>query len=231
MGVGPQLAIPKKSPRVALVGLEPAAEGVLRDCFKQFGIEAIPAGDDIIGRLTREKFEAIVLRLAPETEAVLEAARNSASNRKIVIYGIAGSAQEALRYSKYGINAVLDPKLERQATWRILRATHLLVVNEFRRYIRVPLCTEVKLASLAKTFKAATLEISGGGMSAKSPEKVAMGQSFDITFDLPNNKKVSVRAEVCWIHPSDDSFGMRYDFSDDRRLAVKAWIDDYLEIR
>jgi hypothetical protein len=231
MGIGPRLAIPKKSPRVALVQLEPASEQVLRDCFKNFGIEAVGVGDDVIARFSREKFEAIVVQLASEAEPVLEAVRNSASNRKIVIYGIAGSAQEALRYSRYGINAVLDPKLERQGTMRILRATHLLVVNEFRRYIRVPICTEVKLSSLAKTFKAATLEISGGGMSAKGSQKVAMGQGFDITFDLPNKAKVSVRAEVCWIHPSEDSFGMRFDISDDRRLAVKAWIDDYLEIR
>lgn len=231
MGLGPRLAIPKKAPRVALVQLEPAHENILRDSFKQFGIEVTPAGEDIIERFAREKFEAIVVRLAAEAVPVLEAVRNSPSNRKIVVYGIAGSAQEALRYSKYGINAVLDPKMERQATMRILRATHLLVVNELRRYIRVPICTEVKVATLGKVFKAASLEVSGGGLSVKAQQQVALGQSFDISFDLPNNQKVSVRAEVCWIHPSDESFGMRYDVSDDRRLAVKAWIDDYLEIR
>jgi hypothetical protein len=231
MGIGPRLAIPKHAPRVGLVQLDGASENLLRDYFKQFGIEAVSAGEDAVDRLAREKFEAIVVKLTPEAEPILGAVRNSPSNRKIVIYGIAGSAQEALRYSRYGINAVLDPKLEKQATIRILRATHLLVVNELRRYIRIPICTEVKVASLGKSFKAATLEISGGGMSVKSSQKVAMGQGFDLSFELPTKEKVSVRAEVCWIHPSDDSFGVRFDLSDDRRLPVRAWVDDYLEIR
>lgn len=231
MGIGPRLATPKHAPRVGLVQLDSSSESLLRDFFKQFGIESVAAGDDAAERFAREKVEAIVVKLTPEAEPVLEAVRNSPSNRKIVIYGIAGSAQEALRYSRYGINAVLDPKLDRQGTLRILRATHLLVINELRRYIRIPICTEVKVATLGKVFKAATLEISGGGMSVKAPHQVALGQSFDIAFELPTKEKVSVRAEVCWIHPSDSSFGMRFDLSDERRLPVKAWVDDYLEIR
>lgn len=222
--------MPKPSPRVALVQLEPTSEKLLRDAFRQFGIDTVPVAEEPAVRLTREKFEGMVVKLAPEIEPVLDAARKSPSNHKLVIYGIAGSAQEALRYSKYGINAVLDTKLDKQNTLRILRATRLLVLNELRRYIRIPICTEVKLTALDKVLKAATLEISGGGMSVKSKDPVAMGQSFDASFELPNKQKVGVRAEVCWIQTSDESFGMRFDLSDERRAVVKQWVDDFLEI-
>ena len=74
---------------VALIGLDEAASAILRDCFKQFGIQTTSVGDDAVQRLKREKFEACVLRLhEPGAEAILEAARTSSSNRRIVVYGI-----------------------------------------------------------------------------------------------------------------------------------------------
>ena len=43
----------------------------------------------------------------------MESARTSPSNSRMVIYGLGGSAQEALRFSKYGVNAVFHEPLER----------------------------------------------------------------------------------------------------------------------
>ena len=57
-------------------------------------------------RLKKEKFEACVMSLADGAEAVMEAARSSPSNSRCIIYGVGGNAQEAMRYSKYGINAM-----------------------------------------------------------------------------------------------------------------------------
>ena len=124
---------------VALIGLEEGASAILRDCFKQFGIRTTAVGGDAIQRLKREKFEACVLRLHETgAEAILEAARTSSSNRRIVVYGICSSAQEALRFSRYGVNAILADPVERQGALRVVRATHLLVINELRRYVRIP---------------------------------------------------------------------------------------------
>ena len=110
--VTPSPTIHKKvCARVALVSLDEASVSVLHDCFRQFGIRTVVTGTEAADRLRREKFEACVVRLGDSSALrVLEAARTSASNSRIVIYGIAGSAQEALRFSKYGINAVLDPR-------------------------------------------------------------------------------------------------------------------------
>src|ERR1700675_1192610 len=116
---------------VALIGLDEAVSGTLRECFKQFGIQTTSVGGgDAIQRLKREKFEACVLRLQEAgAEAILDAARNSPSNRRIVVYGICRNAQEALRLSRYGINAILTDPVERQSALRVVRATHLLVIN------------------------------------------------------------------------------------------------------
>ena len=53
--------------------------------------------------------------------------------RHSVIYGLGGSVQDAMKFSKYGINAVFNEPLERPAALKLVRATQMLVLHEFRR--------------------------------------------------------------------------------------------------
>ena len=129
---------------------------------------------NVAGRLAKEKLEACVVRLTPQAGPVMEAARNSPSNNRMVIYGLGGSAQEAMKFSKYGINAVFHEPLERPATLKLVRATQMLVLHEFRRYVRIPIITEISLiTSDSRRFTATSKEISTGGMSVKSGEDVS----------------------------------------------------------
>lgn len=220
---------PKKAvATVALIALGAAASTILRDCFKQFGIRTTAVGDDAIQRLKREKFEACVLRLnEPGTEAILEAARTSSSNRRIVVYGICSNAQEALRFSRYGINAIITDPVERQSSLRVVRATHLLVINELRRYVRVPIVTEVTLMVQGRRHAATSQEVSAGGMSLKTQFRAAPPTAVEIEFTLPDAQHLAVGSNVCW-QRDPDMLGVRFDAGDQRRLAVKKWIDDYL---
>lgn len=213
---------------VALIGLDEAVSAVLRECFKQFGIRTASVGEDAAQRLKREKFEACVLRLQdPGAEALLEAARNSPSNRRIVVYGICGNAQDALRFSRYGINAVIPDPVERQAALRVVRATHLLVINELRRYVRIPIFTEVVITVQGRKNAATSLEISAGGMSLRTAFRAAPPTGVEVEFTLPDSQHLAVGANVCW-QREPDLLGVRFEANDKRRLAVKKWIDDYL---
>lgn len=213
---------------VALIGLDEAASGILRECFKQFGIQTTAVGDDAMQRLKREKFEACVLRLQEAgSEAILETARTSPSNRRIVVYGICRSAQEALRLSRYGINAVLAEPVERQSALRVVRATHLLVINELRRYVRIPIFTEVTLTVQGRKHEATSMEVSAGGMSLKTQFRAAPPTAVEAEFTLPDSQHLAVGANVCW-QREPDLLGVRFEAGDQRRLAVKKWIDDYL---
>lgn len=214
---------------VALVGLEEAPSSILRDCFKQFGIQTTPLEGDIAQRLQRQKFEAMALRLDDAAEALLLAARSSPSNRRVVVYGIAADPKASLRYSKYCINAILQEPLERQATLKVVRATRLLVINELRIYVRVPILLELNIDSEGRRFKAATQEVSAGGMSLNSEQKLKVGQVVDVSFTLPDGQQVKVGASVCWLRDPDLA-GIRFEATDERRLAVRRWIDDYLGI-
>jgi DNA-binding response OmpR family regulator len=214
--------------RIALVELDQATRSLLSDCFRQFGVETVTVDDEIADRLQREKYEACVLNLRPGAELLMESARTSKSNSRMIIYGLGGSAQDAMRFSKYGINAVFHVPLERQAALKLVRATHTLVLHEFRRYVRVPVITEIAVVSSDnRRFTATSQEISSGGMSMHSSEDVSVGQNVEISFALLTLPRIWVRGTISWKRAQ--SFGIRFDVSDERRTRIKDWIEAYLE--
>jgi hypothetical protein len=217
----------KAAARIALVDLNDGTRIILSECFKQFGIESVVMSANAAERLKKEKFEACVVKLGAGAQAVMEAVRTSSSNSRLVLYGLGGSAQEAMRYSKYGINAIFQEPVERSAALKLVRATNMLVLHEFRRYVRIPVVTEVQVHG-AKKFTATTLEVSSGGMSIKSAEEVGPGEAVEVSFALLTLPRIWVRANVTWRKPKH-SFGVRFDNTDERRRKLKEWIDAYLE--
>ncbi|MFY9793987.1 MAG: PilZ domain-containing protein [Candidatus Sulfotelmatobacter sp.] len=220
--------IKKASARAALVDLKESSRFLLSECFRQFGIESVLVSSSAAERLRQEKFEACVLNLGSGADKVMEAARTSPSNSRIVLYGLGGNAQEAMRYSKYGINAMFQEPLERPAALKLVRATHMLVLHEFRRYARVPIMTEVTVVSPdGHRLSASSIDVSSGGMSLKSSEDMPSGTSIEVSFSLLTLPRVCVRGVVSW--RKTKTFGVRFDATDDRRHKVKEWIDAYLE--
>jgi hypothetical protein len=218
----------KVAARAALVDLKESSRALLTECFRQFGIETIVTSAGSAERLRQEKFDACVLNLGPGAEKVMEAARTSPSNSRLVLYGLGGSAQDAMRYSKYGINAMFQEPLERPAALKLVRATHMLVLHELRRYARIPIMTEVTVVSGDNhRLAASSLEVSSGGMSLKSSEDMPAGSNVEISFSLLTLPRVNLRGVVTW--RKSKSFGIRFDPTDDRRQKVKEWIDSYLE--
>ena len=214
--------------RVALVDLKETHSAILMDCFRQFGIHTVTLAGNTAQRLHREKFEACVLKLGPGVDKLMQTVRTSPSNSRLVIYGLGGNVQEALSYSKYAINAVFCEPLERQAALKLVRATHTLVTHEFRRYVRIPVMTEVTISLPNKRrFTATSLEISSGGMSLSTTEQVTQGQAVEISFALLTLPRVWVRGTICWKKPK--GFGVKFDPNDDRRIPLKAWIDAYTQ--
>src|SRR5260370_4979683 len=98
--------------------------------------------------------------------AVLEPARKSRCNSRMVICGLGGTHKDAMKLSPYGINAVFNEPLERPAALKLVRATQMLVLHEFRRYVRIPVITEVSVVSDKNPpILASSQELSSGGMS------------------------------------------------------------------
>ncbi len=219
----------KAMANVALVGLEDSVATVLRDAFRQFGIQTTRLSADVVQQLQNQKFEAMALRLNDDAESVLEAARSSRSNRRIVIFGIGRNVQDSLRFSRFGINAVLHEPLDRQTVLKVVHATRLLVLNELRIYVRIPILSEVALDCAGRRFSGTTQEVSAGGMSLKIAIRLNIGQTVDVAFSLPGTDRIQLGATVCW-RRDPDLLGLRFEPGDERRKLLRRWIDEYLGI-
>jgi hypothetical protein len=219
----------KNSARVALFDLPDPPARLVTECFRQYGIETVSIAREAVDRLQFEKFEACVLPLGEAAGSIIEMARASASNSRMIIYGLGGSAQDAMRYSKLCLNAVFHEPLERSAAMKLVRSTRLLVLHEFRRYVRIPVMTEVAVTlNDGGRITATSQEISSGGMSLKSNHGPEPGSPVEVSFSLLTLPRVWVRANVTWKN-SNQSFGIRFDSTDERRQRLKEWIAAYLE--
>ena len=106
----------------------------------------------------------------------------------------------------------------------------MLVLHEFRRYVRIPVVTEVTVQiNESRKLTATSVEVSSGGMSIKSAEEIAANQSVEVSFALLTLPRIWIRGQVTWKKPKH-SFGVRFDATDERRRRLKEWIDAYLEV-
>jgi Tfp pilus assembly protein PilZ len=132
-----------------------------------------------------------------------------------------------MSYSKFGINAMFSEPLERPAALKLIRATRLLVLHEFRRYVRIPVMTAVSLVGDGRRVSASSIEISSGGMSVKSAEDFSIGANVEVSFALMTLPRVNLKGVVSWCKPK--SIGVRFASADEHRQRIKTWIDSYLE--
>jgi hypothetical protein len=219
----------KSAARVALFDLPLPSAQLLSECFRQCGIETALIAREHVSRLQREKFEACVLALEESAGGIIEFARTSASNSRIIIYGLGGTAQDAMRYSKLCLNAVFHEPLERSAAMKLVRSTRMLVLHEFRRYVRIPVMTEVGLVLAdGGRMTATSQEVSTGGMSLKGNHVPEPGNLVEVSFSLLTLPRVWMRGQVTWKKPNK-SFGIRFDSTDERRQRLKDWIGAYLD--
>jgi hypothetical protein len=224
-----ETAVPRTTSRIALIGLDVNAANVLTDCFRQFKISTVVLAPEDLKRLQQEKFEGCALRLsAPNAEAILQAARSSASNRALVLYGISDH-QTARQFSKFGINAVLSEPLERAPALKAVRSTYLLAVHEFRRYVRVPVAIGVDLDADGRRLSALSQEVSSGGMSLDVPDLLGDAKTVSATFTLPGMKTISIRGNICWRRENPKMLGVRFENTEPTRQTVREWIDKFLD--
>jgi hypothetical protein len=133
-----------------------------------------------------------------------------------------------MRFSKYGVNAVFTEPVERQAALKLVRATQMLVQHEFRRYVRLPVITEVLLVDkTARRTIVTSKELSSGGMSITSTEEFTVGMPLEISFALLTLPRISLSGTICW--RAKNCFGVRFDPGDERRQRLREWVQAYLE--
>ncbi len=116
-----QLTKRKFDPKIGMIGLTWEQQGLFEDCFKQFRIQALFISGAIGLQLQQEKFDGIVLAVGENAAEVLQTARTSSSNRRLLIFAVCKSRKDVLPYTQYGINATLEEPLDRQAVLKLVK--------------------------------------------------------------------------------------------------------------
>ena len=219
----------KPPSRAALINLDPPTLEVLRESFGNHRITGIPLAGVVEPRLAREKFQAFVVPLNDRAPGLFEVIRSSADNKRAVIYGVASTLEEALPYTRHGINALFCLPLDRDAAGKVIHSTQALVNGEMRLYVRVPLVTAVRLEVDGSRHAASSREVSGGGLAIHTTLKLAIPQNVSLSFTLPGLPEVSLRSVVSWITEVDSLVGVRFAPSEARQRVMK-WVENYLGI-
>jgi hypothetical protein len=148
----------------------------------------------------------------------------------MVIYAV-GPASQIMGLTQYGLNVVLDAPVARPAALKAIHSTRLLLLNELRRYVRLPLAAPTTIQYGASRFTATSSEISAGGMSLQSTgECPPANVSVYATFAIPGSSQLTISGNVCWVEREARQFGLRFEPEAEGRQAVKAWIEEYLDL-
>ncbi len=216
--------------RVAVIFVDDKSLAVLNDCFKQFDIECIEATS--VDTLSRQKIEGCVVGLDhKDAGTALETLRSSRSNMRAVVYGLEQTPKAGAQYLRYGVSVVLSAPVDRLAVVKAIRSTRALLLNEFRRYVRIPIAIEVAVDAGDRFYSAYTEEISGGGLSLRVPDNAAFPTgTFRVAFSLPRAEKIQISVTVCWKSEQERTVGVRFDPTNSARDIVRNWVDEYLRL-
>jgi c-di-GMP-binding flagellar brake protein YcgR len=197
----------------------------------EIGVEHCVAADDAIHKLTRQRFEAVIVDFddAHVASQVLKGARLAPCNKKAVAVAIVDGQKGLRSVFDMGAHFVLYKPLSAERAKTSFRAARSLMKRERRRNTRVPVeipvmysrGTPKKNGALERTL---TTDIGEGGMAIRMGRRPQESGPILFRFTLPGAKAgVEVSGEVAW--DSGSQVGIRFiNMSSDLHDQLKNWI-------
>ena len=199
----------------------------------EIGVEHCTEADAAVQKLTRQRFEAVIVECtAPETAlAVLKGTRAAPANKRAVTVAIldaheASNGQPALKDAfAIGAHFVLFKPVSLERARASFRAVRALMKRERRRHARVPIEMPVDLEfeDRRASVRATTVDLGENGMALKLKDRKIPG-SMRLRFALPGtNTTFECKGEVAW--EGSQVLGIRFcDASAETLDQLKQWI-------
>lgn len=168
----------------------------------EIGVEVCGDADAALRKLTRQRFEAIIVDCADAGyEAVLRSARSAAWNKRSVAVAIVEPATGLRSVFDTGAHFVLYKPVSTERAKSSFRAARALMKRERRRNLRLPVQIPmlIKNPQSGATLKVTTTDLSEGGMAIQVPKGSRPSGRWDVSFTLPGTKTIlAVTAEFAW---------------------------------
>ncbi len=194
-------------------------------------IDACPDADTAIHKITRQRYEAIIVDCANEkaSSQVLRSARTAPCNKRAVAVAILDAAHAMRGAFDLGAHFVLYKPLSSERAKTSFRAARALMKCERRRNTRIPVQIPITITIPGSKGqqRATTTDLGEGGIAVQPAPNNQQGP-MKVSFILPGTDyKMECSAEVAWSNSSNQG-GLRFvDLTAEDRQQLKAWLDSH----
>jgi DNA-binding response OmpR family regulator len=196
----------------------------------EIDVEHCQAAEDAIRRITRQRFEAIIVdgENAEEAGSVLRAAKAAPVNKRALTIALVEGAIGLKGGFEMGAHFVLHKPFAVERAKASFRAVRALMKRERRLQMRVPVQVPVECFGAGR-YKAKTLDLCEGGMAIEFSGRVAKESPLRFSLELPGtNETLNIYGELAW-GGSGDQAGVRFkDASDEQRKMLREWLNSQL---
>ncbi len=196
----------------------------------EIGVEHCSAADEAVRRITRERFEAIIVDGAnvEDASSVLLAARAAPVNKRALAIVLVEAAVGLKGGFDMGAHFVLHKPFAVERAKASFRAVRALMKRERRLQMRVAVEVPVECRGAA-SYKAKTIDLCEGGMAIQFSGRAAKETSLRFSLELPGMKqKLEIDGELAWGSIGNQA-GVRFkDATDEQRGALRQWLASHL---
>jgi DNA-binding response OmpR family regulator len=202
----------------------------------EIGIELCSDADAAMQKLTRQRFEAVIVDCTSHASAisVLKGVRSAPANRRAIAVAVveaenaAGGHAAGKQVFSVGAHFVLFKPLALERTRSSFRAVRALMKRERRRHARIPIELTVEVGLEGKgTWRATTSDLGENGMALKI-QNMKLPASFPLKFSVPGNSRViGCTGEIAW--QGNQLAGIRFsEIAAESSDQLKQWIERQL---
>jgi len=196
----------------------------------EIDVEYCSAADDAIRRITRQRFEAIIVDGANAEEAgsVLRGAKAAPVNKRALTIMLVESPAGLKGGFEMGAHFVLHKPLAVERAKASFRAVRALMKRERRLQSRVAVQIPIECHGSGR-YKAKTLDLSEGGMAIQFSGRVAKENSLRFSLELPGmDRKLEIHGELAW-EGNGHQAGVRFkNATDEQRNTIRQWLNSQL---
>ena len=180
----------------------------------EIGMELCPDAESAIHKLTRRRFEAVIVDCAdPRTASrVLRSALSAPCNKRAVAVAIVGAQTNLGSERDLGAHFVLHQPLSPERAKTSFRAVRALMKRERRRNARITVETPVTIQvnDGAGQLRAVSSDIGEGGIAVQLAHRPKNLGPVSLQFSLPGTQhKIECTGEVAWENPGRQ-VGLRF---------------------
>ncbi len=192
------------------------------------GVELCLNADSALRKLTRERFEAVIVDCADDgANEVLRSVRNAPCNKQAVAVAIVEPIVGLKAVFDVGAHFVLYRPVSSERAKSSFRAARALMKSERRRNTRVAVQIPVVMRSsgVGNNMKVYTVDLSEGGMAVKIQRGRRPTGRWQIAFSLPGTEiSLELPAEFAWEGTADQA-GLRFQqISPEAQRQLRDWL-------